>query len=103
MGQEIGSGWGGFGVSRGQGATYETVKNAHLDASYRQANILLEQEMFDEALVEFDAILKLDPAYQDAPALRNVSYCEPRYRRGVWPKRRTNSVPHTAIFRSDRH
>ncbi len=64
-------------------ATYETVKNAHLDASYRQANILLEQEMFDEALVEFDAILKLDPAYQDAPALRNVSYCEPRYRRGV--------------------
>ena len=64
-------------------ATYETVKNAHLDASYRQANILLEQEMFDEALVEFDAILKFDPTYQDAPALRNVSYCEPRYRRGV--------------------
>ncbi len=64
-------------------ATYETVKNAHLDASYRQANILLEQEMFDEALLEFDAILQLDPTYQDAPALRNVAFCEPRYRKGV--------------------
>ena len=64
-------------------AMYETVKNAHLDESYRQANILLEQEMFDEALAEFDAILQLDPTYQDAPALRNVAFCEPRYRAGV--------------------
>jgi tetratricopeptide (TPR) repeat protein len=64
-------------------ATYESVKNAFLDASYRQANILLEQEMFDEALLEFDAILELDATYQDAPALRNVAFCEPRYRRGV--------------------
>ena len=64
-------------------AMYETVKNAHLDESYRQANILLEQEMFDEALAEFDAILQLDPTYQDAPALRNVAFCEPRYRKGV--------------------
>lgn len=67
----------------GKRSTYESVKNAFLDASYRQANILLEQEMFDEALREFDAILALDPAYQDTPALRNVAYCEPRYRRGV--------------------
>ena len=64
-------------------ATYESVKNAHLDASYRQANILLEQEMFDEAVVEFDAILKLDPTYLDARKLRQVAYCEPKYRLGV--------------------
>jgi tetratricopeptide (TPR) repeat protein len=64
-------------------ASYEAVKNAHLDATYRQANILLEQEMFAEALLEFDAILALDPTYQDAPALRNVAFCEPRYREGV--------------------
>ena len=64
-------------------AMYETVKNAHLDESYRQANMLLEQEMFDEALAEFDAILQLDPTYQDAPALRNVAFCEPRFRAGV--------------------
>ena len=25
----------------------------------------------------------MDPTYQDAPALRNVAFCEPRYRKGV--------------------
>lgn len=64
-------------------AQFEAVKNAHLDATYRQANILLEQEMFAEAQLEFDAILALDPAYLDASQLRNVAYCEPRYRAGV--------------------
>ena len=64
-------------------ATYETVKNAHLDESYRKANELLESEQFDEALREFDAILDLDGTYEDAPALRVVAYCEPRYRSGA--------------------
>lgn len=64
-------------------AAYESVKNAHLDATYRQANILLEQEQFAEAQLEFDAILALDPNYQDSRELRNVAYCEPRYREGV--------------------
>ena len=64
-------------------STYESVKNAHLDATYQQANILLEQEQFAEAQLEFDAILALDPNYQDAQDLRTVAYCEPRYREGV--------------------
>ena len=64
-------------------ATYETVKNAHLDETYRKANVLLEAEDFDAALAEFDGILALDATYEDAPALRNVAYCEPRYREGV--------------------
>ena len=67
----------------GKRATYETVKNAHLDESYQKANELLEQESFEEALRELDAILELDNTYEDAPALRNVAYCEPRYRRAV--------------------
>ena len=67
----------------GKRATYETVKNAHLDESYQRANELLEQESFEEALRELDAILELDNTYEDAPALRNVAYCEPRYRRAV--------------------
>ena len=64
-------------------ATYETVKNAHLDESYRKANALLEEEAFDEALREFDAILELDGTYEDAQALRVVAYCEPKYRSGA--------------------
>jgi tetratricopeptide (TPR) repeat protein len=63
--------------------TYETVKNAHLDESYRKANALLEEEAFDEALREFDAILELDGTYEDAQALRVVAYCEPKYRSGA--------------------
>ena len=64
-------------------ALYETVKNAHLDESYRMANELLEEEAFEEALREFDAILDLDGSYEDAPALRVVAYCEPLYRNGA--------------------
>ena len=64
-------------------ALYETVKNAHLDESYRKANELLEEEAFEEALREFDAILDLDGSYEDAPALRVVAYCEPLYRSGA--------------------
>ena len=64
-------------------AMYETVKNAHLDETYRDANALLEQENFAQALLKFDEVLRLDPAYQDAAAQRNTAYCEPRYREGV--------------------
>ena len=64
-------------------AIYEGVKNAHLDETYRDANVLLEQENFAQALLKFDEVLRLDPAYQDAAALRNTAYCEPRYREGV--------------------
>ena len=68
--------------------TYDMVKNAHLDESYRKANILLEKEMFDEALKEFDAILLLNPNYRDAPERRNVAFCEPRFRIGVHAQER---------------
>ena len=86
-------------------ATYESVKNAHLDATYKQANILLEQEQFAEAQAEFDAILALDPSYQDAASLRTISYCEPRYRQGVEAqadnKFRTAHGKYTEVLASD--
>ena len=78
----------------GRSGTYEAMKNAHLDESYRKANELLESEQFDEALHEFDAILDLDGTYEDAPALRVVAY-EPRYRAVLKRKRQGGFVKHT--------
>jgi hypothetical protein len=67
----------------GKRSAYNSVKNAHLNETYAKATSLLEQEKFEEALVELDAILALDNAYEDAQRLKNIAFCEPRYRRGV--------------------
>jgi len=64
-------------------AQFESVKNAHLDDTYREANTLLEREQFDEAVTQFQAILDLEPGYKDVRALKSLAYCEPRHRKGV--------------------
>lgn len=59
---------------------YELVKDAHMDELYQAGLAALETEDFEEAVRQFEEVVRLDPEYEDAAHLADVAYCEPRYR-----------------------
>jgi tetratricopeptide (TPR) repeat protein len=64
-------------------AAFNRVKNDHLEEVYEEALAHLEAEEFDDALRDFDEVLRLESGYKDAEALANISFCEPLYRNGM--------------------
>ena len=81
LGQEIVRGGGELAFPEAKRATYER-ENAHLDETYRDANVLLEQESFAQALLKFDEVFAGSCVpRRGRPAQHR--YCEPRYREGV--------------------
>ena len=62
---------------------YELVKDAHMDELYQAGLTALETEDFEEAVTQFEEVVRLDPEYEDAAHLADVAFCEPRYREGT--------------------
>ena len=59
---------------------YEQVKDAHMVELYQAGLTALETEDFEDALVQFTEIIRLQADYEDAKHLADVAYCEPHYR-----------------------
>ena len=45
---------------------YESVKDAHMDELYQAGLTALETEDFEEAVTQFEEVVRLDPEYEDA-------------------------------------
>jgi len=61
---------------------FAQVRDAHVGDLYNAGLEHLEQERFNDALGAFEEVLRLSPGYEDANALANAAFCEPRYRNG---------------------
>ena len=59
---------------------YAQVKDAHMDELYQAGLQALETEDFENALTQFEEVVRLQADYEDAAHLADVAYCEPRYR-----------------------
>lgn len=62
---------------------YNESKEVYLSQRYQEASLLLDEEEFQKADEILKEIIRIDPDYQDAGDLKNVTTVEPLYRKGV--------------------
>ena len=60
-------------------ALFESVKNAHVEEIYVEANEHLEIKQYYEAQILFERIEELVPGFKDAAVLGNYAFCKPTY------------------------
>ena len=62
---------------------YEEARKRYQFSNYTEAQKLLDQERFNEAVVHLERILQVDPGYERTRELYDFARCEPMYRSAI--------------------